>query len=484
MSAALAQHQTVVVLGIPFHDVTFAEAVEWAKNRIASRRPAYIATANVDFLTQASRDPELQRILLEADLVVADGSPIVKLSGHVGPALRERVTGSDLVPMLSEMAAANGYSVFFLGGAPGVPEKAAAELTRRYPGLRVAGCYSPPKADILTMNHADILARLEETKPDLLFVAFGAPKQEKFANMHVRRWSVSVSMGVGGSLDFLAGAQKRAPGWMQKVSMEWLWRMFSDPRRLFRRYAANMVFLTRAVSQMNSLRKEPNKAAVIVDDPRGMMELRVVAHVEKFTPLPDGQAAAELQERLIKASGSHAVALDLSGVDWLNSLELGALVRLTSQLRSQRRALVLFHAGSRVAKLIDAMRLNAYLNVAGSVREVVQTIRSIVATDSVVQVKMDPAGVATLILPMELTAVNAAGLDEVFTKTPALDGMKEWHVNAEAMRFADSTGIGALVRLKKRALDAGIGVRFEGWQPSVMKTLKIARVDSLFAPGK
>lgn len=468
------------MLGIPFHDVTFPEAVEWVRRRIASRRPAYIATANVDFLMQAWRDPELQRILLEADLVVADGIPILWMSRLLGPALRERVTGSDLVPLLSEMAAANGYSIFNLGGAPGVPERAAEALVKRFPGLRVAGCYSPPKADILNMNHPEILARLEQARPDLLFVAFGAPKQEKFANMHVRQWSVPVSMGIGGSLDFLAGAQKRAPKWVQRVALEWLWRMFSDPRRLVGRYVKNIGFFFSAAIRLLGIRLGSNRRSPA--DPAALERLRAAAYVEPFQRMKDAAEAAGFQHRMTAIEGHQAVALDLGGVAWLSSLDMGSLLRVAGAFRQQGRALVLFNLGTRLQRLLTFCHLNAYLELADSAGSAVSAVAQAAALSMDVRVERDPQGAATLRLPAELTAVNAGRVERGLDGASGVDTAKSWLIDASATRFVDSTGIGLLVRVKKRADDLGIPARFTGWQPRVQQTLRIARVESVLSP--
>jgi len=326
---------TVVILGLPFHNVTFDDAVAWARQRILSRQPGYIATANMDFVMQSWRDPELQRILLEADLVVADGIPIVWLSSFLGPRLKARVTGSDLVPLLAEMARDNGFSLYHLGGAPGVAEKAAEVLTRRFPGLRMAGCYSPPRSDILNMNHAEILARVQAANPDLLLVAFGAPKQEKWVNLHVRHWKVPLAMGVGGSLDFLAGVQKRAPRIVQRMALEWLWRMCSDPPRLVGRYLRNIGFFFHALFALLLIRCRPDRAEPPVDADSA---LRRMAHVETFVRLFDAAQVDEFCAVLTAKAAGRPVVLDLGGVAWLSSLEQGALLRLTTQLRRQQQS--------------------------------------------------------------------------------------------------------------------------------------------------
>ena len=180
----------LVIYGIPFHNVTFDEAVDWIVERVRSGRPANIATANLDFVTRAWNDPELQRILIDADLVLADGFPIVKLAPFFGPKLKGRVTGSDLTPMLAERAAQEGFRLYGMGSAAGVAEEAMRILKMRNPRLKVAGTYSPPYTPLFEMDHRNILKRLEAAHPDILFVALGSPKQEKFISMHVRGWSV------------------------------------------------------------------------------------------------------------------------------------------------------------------------------------------------------------------------------------------------------------------------------------------------------
>ncbi len=205
----MTKHKPVplVIFGVPFHNVSFEETLDWMAARVREGRPVNVATANLDFVTQAWNDPELQRLLIDADLVLADGFPIVKLSPFFGPPLKDRVTGSDLTPMLAERAAHEGFKIYGLGSADGVAKTAMEILKARHPDLKVAGTYSPPFTPLLEMDHRAILQRLERTQPDILFVALGAPKQDKFISMHVRGWNVPVSIGVGGSLDFITGEQ-------------------------------------------------------------------------------------------------------------------------------------------------------------------------------------------------------------------------------------------------------------------------------------
>ncbi len=467
----------LVVLGIPFHNVTFGETVEWVRRRIESRRPAYIATANLDFIMQAWRDPELQRILLEADLVVADGIPIVRLSRWFGPPLKERVTGSDLVPMFARMARENGRSLFLLGGAPGVAEKAAGELQRREPGLAVAGCYSPPMADLLSMDHTDILARIEKASPDLLLIAFGAPKQEKFANLHVRKWKVPVSIGVGGTLDFLAGAQTRAPRWVQAVSLEWLWRMFTNPKRLAARYGANLVFLFRAGSRLLRLRAgAPAPAPVAAAEPPN---LGPDAACIVFRSLTDGDAAAAFVRSGVMATEGRALAVDLAGADWLTSLDLGALLTLGRDLRAKGSPLMLLRPGPRAKRLLAESRLTEYFEVFDTPQEARARVVAAGGETRTGDAFRSSDGSVTLRLPAELTA---AGLDDFrkrWAKAVAAGAPARITVDFRHARFIDSSGLGFLAGIARDAAAAGGSVRWTSIGDRIRRIIAIARLDRL-----
>lgn len=228
----------VDVDGLIFDDVTMTEAtarvVELAKMR---DRPRYVCTGNLDHLAIAATDLEFRDAYLNADLVVADGAPVVWLSKLGGTPLKERVAGSDLFWTLGRASAESGITLFFLGGVEGAADKAKAVLEERYPGVKIVGTYCPPFATFATDEEQDrIRDQVKAANPDVLLVAFGAPKQEKWIAKHKDRLGVPVSIGVGGSFEMAAGILKRAPLWMQKVGLEWAFRFAQQPRRLFDRY--------------------------------------------------------------------------------------------------------------------------------------------------------------------------------------------------------------------------------------------------------
>src|SRR3954467_8625386 len=237
----------IAILGVPFDNISGTETIRMIEQMVLSRRPHYLATANVDFLVQAAHDVELRRILFDAHLVLCDGTPLVWASRLLGNPLPERVAGSDVVPLLLELAAEKGFRPFFLGASQESLEKAVAKVRQKYPKLKLAGYYSPPYNTLLEMDHEEIRTRILRAQPDLLFVGFGCPKQEKWINMHYRSLGVPVSVGIGGTIDFLAGKLARAPLWMQKSGTEWIFRLAQEPKRLLRRYCKDLWHFSGAI---------------------------------------------------------------------------------------------------------------------------------------------------------------------------------------------------------------------------------------------
>lgn len=234
------REKRIRIMDVPFDPVTMPQTVERIGGMIASRQPHYLATANVDFLVQASHDKELRSILNNAHLVVCDGMPLVWLSRFMKRTLPERVAGSDLVPQLLTEAEQKGWRVFFLGGQKQVLRAALSNISEKHPRIHIAGSYSPPFAPLNQMDNEGIRARIREANPDLVLVSFGCPKQEKWIARNYEALNVPVCVGVGATIDFLAGAMKRAPRWMQLTGLEWVFRVAQEPRRLFKRYANDL----------------------------------------------------------------------------------------------------------------------------------------------------------------------------------------------------------------------------------------------------
>ncbi len=246
--AGPAAIERVCIWGLPLARVTHRQTLDLVDRLIALREPAFFITANLHYAMLASRDPRLGAVNRQASFLLADGMPMVWYSRLFGRPLPERVTGADLVYLLSERAAQRGHRLFLLGGGPGVAQAAAAELCRRYPGLAIAGIEAPDFARLSPQEHADLLGRIRDARPDLLFAALGQPKGELWLAENRLALGVPACVQVGASLDFVAGRVRRAPRWLQRIGLEWLWRAASEPRRLVPRYAADALFLVRAVA--------------------------------------------------------------------------------------------------------------------------------------------------------------------------------------------------------------------------------------------
>ena len=221
--------ESIPLLGIPVHAVTMDATLALVDGYMIEPRLHQIATVNPEFVMAAQTDADFRRVLAEADLCLPDGVGLLYAARRCGRRLPERVPGSELVYRLAERAAARGWSLFLLGAAPGVAEEAATILGDQYAGLRVVGTYagSPDPAE----NEA-IVRRVNDSGPALLFVAYGAPKQDKWiARNRDALTTVRVAIGIGGSLDFITGRAVRAPRWLQRLGLEWLHRLIHEPWR-------------------------------------------------------------------------------------------------------------------------------------------------------------------------------------------------------------------------------------------------------------
>jgi N-acetylglucosaminyldiphosphoundecaprenol N-acetyl-beta-D-mannosaminyltransferase len=224
------------MLDVNIHALAMADVLGLLEQFVETRRPHQIVTVNLDFVRLARRDPAFRRAVNLADLAVADGMPLVWLSRLMGQTLPERIAGIDLLEAAAALAAGRGYRVYLLGAAPGIADAAAQELVRRYPALKIAGTYAPPHGEFSATENENMLARVRAAGADMLFVAFGAPRQDTWIREHLQGLGVPLCMGVGGSFNFLAGQQPRAPRWVQQAGLEWVHRLVHEPRRLWKRY--------------------------------------------------------------------------------------------------------------------------------------------------------------------------------------------------------------------------------------------------------
>jgi len=229
--------EKVDILGVNVSRLDLEETIERMSAAIDHKERLRIAVTPVNCLLWARKNPSLRRIYNTADIVAADGVPVVWASRLCGNAINGRVTGLDLLPRFAETAAQKGYSFFFLGAAAGVAELLATGLMKNNPGLKIAGTYSPPFAESFSVEENEkMIGMINDSGADVLWVSLTAPKQDYWIAEHFTRLQTKIAVGVGAAFDVVAGKVNRAPVWMQRSGLEWFFRLMQEPGRLASRY--------------------------------------------------------------------------------------------------------------------------------------------------------------------------------------------------------------------------------------------------------
>ncbi len=233
----------VNILGIEIDNLILEDALKKIEDFISDGIPRYIVTPNVDHLILKRMDSEFDETYKNASLIVPDGVPLLWASRFLGNPLKGRVNGTDLFLKISELSAKKGYGIFLLGAKEGVAVQVARVLQNKYPKLRITGTYSPYFGfENDRKENEKILSLIRESRPHIVFTALGSPKGEKWIYRYYKPLGVPLSLNVGSGFDFVSGRIKRAPIWMQRNGLEWLWRLFKEPKRLWRRYLRDLEF--------------------------------------------------------------------------------------------------------------------------------------------------------------------------------------------------------------------------------------------------
>jgi N-acetylglucosaminyldiphosphoundecaprenol N-acetyl-beta-D-mannosaminyltransferase len=251
-------YDKVNILGVGVSAINMGMALAAIDRWIADRAPTYVCATTVHGIMESQFSEELRQIHNNAGLVTPDGMPLVWLTRLQGYAHVQRVYGPDLMLALCTHSVPQGYRHHFYGGADGVAQELARALIKRFPGLQVAGASTPPFRPLTDAEDERVVAEINATRPDIVWVGLGAPKQEYWMAAHVGRVTAPVLIGVGAAFDFHTGRKKQAPRWMQRNGLEWLYRLASEPRRLWKRYLVyNTLFVGHVILQISGFRKYP-----------------------------------------------------------------------------------------------------------------------------------------------------------------------------------------------------------------------------------
>ena len=232
------------------NNVNMDETIQAIEDMIASEKKSYIVAINVDVVIKIENDSYLKEITDKADMVLVDGKPLEWIAKWHNRPIKAKISGSDLVPILCERAAENGYSIFIIGGKEGIAKKAQQNLERDLPGIKIVGTYATPfgfeKDEI---ERKKINEMISNAHPDILIACFGCPKQEKWIYENYQKYDAKVSVCAGATVDFLAGNVNRAPKWMSNHGLEWFYRFLQEPKRMFKRYFIDDVKILKLVKK-------------------------------------------------------------------------------------------------------------------------------------------------------------------------------------------------------------------------------------------
>ncbi len=456
-----AAPQPIVLLGVPFDNLTTNQTVELIEQMVASRQPHHLVAANVGLVAQTLRDVELHRILTDAHLVLGEARPLLWASRLLGNPLPGRTAGAALVPLLLQVAARKKCRVFFLGGTPVSSAAACAKLRARHPGLIIAGSYSPPQAHLLEMDHEEICRRVQQASPDLLFVSFGSPKEEKWIAMHYRSLGVPIAVGVGATME--AGA-----------------------RRSWSRAAQDLaVFSLAIVRQWGRIRLRQ------VHAPPGAVTLPAVQPRNHWRRIKmparlDGAAARRGRAACEAAlADARYCLLDLSSVIYIDSTGAGLLLALRQRARLSHRKVILLSPSPAARAALGWMRLDKLFTVAADLAAAARLMDQPGPVRPVLSQPNYFPGRPSLYWQGEITAANA---EQVWRSTQnqiaarARAGSR-FLIDISALKFIDSAGAWLMLRARETGLEQGLEIVFTGIQPEVSNVLRFARPESVPPPG-
>lgn len=246
----------VNILGVGISAITMQQAVNQVARWIDSRTCRYVSVCTVHTVMECRRDERMRDAVNAASVATPDGMPLVWLSRRQSHQPVDRVYGPDLMLALCQLSVERGYSHYFYGGAAGVPELLVEKLQQRFPGLKVVGTYSPPFRPLTAAEEAQIIAQINQATPDIVWVGLGTPKQDLWMAAHRHQVTAPVLIGVGAAFDFHTGRIPQAPRWMQQSGLEWLFRLWQEPRRLWYRYLVyNPLFIVLVLAQTLGIRR-------------------------------------------------------------------------------------------------------------------------------------------------------------------------------------------------------------------------------------
>jgi N-acetylglucosaminyldiphosphoundecaprenol N-acetyl-beta-D-mannosaminyltransferase len=474
--------KVVVIIGVPVDVLSMDQALDRVEEFVAigrrTGRTHQVSTVNTDFIVNAVRDPETRFILQETDLAIPDGMPIVWGAKFLGVPMKDRVAGADMIPLLAERASERGYSMFFLGAGPGIAAEAAHILQSQNPGLRVAGVYSPSFTSILEMEH-EVIQQIKETKPDILLVAFGNPKQEKWIAMHRYQLGVPVLIGIGGTLDFITGNTIRAPKWMQKNGLEWLHRLVKDPARLWRRYVLDtFVFGTFILRQWWQVRKGGKHVAAITEEETLVINNIGVLRTNRKLTVTN---LKEFNQKISQlAAQTSTIVLDMANTEFVDSAAVGSLVHHAKEVQISGGEFYLSSVSRNVQKTLELLFLDSYFIIMNSVEEIFADLEKsaqvpLLMTASVIEEAPRLESRNVIQIPRRFDAITAAQVEQDCDLL--LEDSSNLVLDFSNTVFLASAGLVVLSTVNNKIQASGGELILKGVNKDVLRVIALMKFD-------
>ena len=461
----------LVIAGIPIDNLTMEETLDSIEHLIQQGkkdgRTRQIATVNADFVVKAAEDPELRFLLQEADLATPDGMPLVWGARMLGVNIRERVAGADIVPALAKRAAKKGYSLYLFGSVDGVPQKAADILIQNNPNLKIVGQVSPPFSSVIDMEQKYI-DDIKNAKPDILLVALGNPKQEKFIGMHKNDLGVPVAIGIGGTLDLIAGKTIRAPLWMQKAGIEWLYRMFSDPGRLVERYYKDLTGFTRFfASQWIHMRRGKKSNVLLPQQDLVLVDDKAVVRLSGRIDANNNHKLTGLLEQALAETAK--IDIDLSNAIFLDSLAIGTLLGSTRVARDRKGDIRLVNVPTTIMQTLKLLKLDRFFELVSS-------------SNKSPQIKKPAVSRTEKHIVIPTPAIFDANSSRSWTKKTLneLEPGKNVFLDFSNTRLLASAGLAAIVKINHEVTKHDGELKLVNCAEDIKRIFKIVKFDMLF----
>lgn len=498
----------IVILGIPIDNLTMQETLKnitfMIENFKKDGRSRHIVTVNVDFVVKTltwalkkTKHPELLDIFRHADLVTADGMPIVWASRLLGTPLKERVTGADLVPEIASLAAKKKYSIFMMGGKAGAAKKSAKSLSLLNPNLRIAGILEPnvfsEGEKIESMEKVDklIVDKINRGNADILLIGFGTPKQELWFNRNRYLLKVPVTIGIGGTFEFISGITNRAPDWMQKSGLEWIFRLSQDPKRLWKRYLTDVFkygfFILPSILNYHyqkisfKLFYQSDK----ISNPQQHVltsNLPTSIQIVSLGSRMDAMQIINMKKQMdgcLKNTGT--LILDMREVKFIDSSGIGFLLSIWRKIERTKKQWRLVSVNKEIRLTLKLTRAWDVFKdyVQNSIEDALIDIESRKDFQPLYYhyEKHNKYNLLFIVGRLDLYETESSGILNLIDNH--LD-KKDWIISVKGLNFVDSSGLRVFLKFKRKLGESGNKFILTQVTYQVRQTFKISKLDKLF----